>query len=162
MPRWPAKNAVDSQEQTIGQDKSVILPAEGSIIDAVHDLNDVEVVDKPLPKSAIDNIAFMEEKVTVMIHEDTNPNAENPVQVACNGVNQFFFRGQQQDVKRKYVEILARAKRTSISTPEVTDSSGARTNAIRQATALRYPFQVVWDPNPKGAAWLKAVMAEAN
>ena len=96
-----------------------------------------------------------------MVHEDTQPNAENPIQLGCNGVNQFIFRGQPQDIKRKYVAVLAGAKRTAISTPEYTDQTGSRTNGIRQATSLRYPFQVISDPNPRGPAWLKGIMQEA-
>jgi hypothetical protein len=71
------------------------------------------------------------------------------------------MRGQAQEVKRKYLEILARAKRTVISTPETTDNSGSRTNAIRQATTMKYPFQLVYDANPRGPAWLKGIMQEA-
>jgi len=153
---------IDTREFKIGQDKELILPSTGSISKEAEELRQIEIVDKPLEKTMADSLAFMEERVTVMVHEDTNPNAENPVQVSCNGVNQFFMRGQSQEFKRKFVEILARAKRTSISTPETTDSSGARTNAIRQSTSLRYPFQVIFDANPRGSAWLKGVMQEAN
>ena len=154
MPRWPAKDELNAAEQTIGQDKQVVLPADGSIREALDELKSIDVVHT-------DALAFMEEKVTVMIHEDTDVNAENPVQIACNGINQFFFRGQPQEVKRKYVAILAGAKRTRISTPEITDASGARTNAVRQASSLRYPFSVMHDPNPRGGAWLKNALSEA-
>lgn len=155
MPRWP-----DKSEAT--QTVEVALPASGSIRKELDELSAIEVHDKPLGTDYADALAFMEEKVTVMIHESSDVNDENPVQLACNGVNQFFFRGQEQDVKRKYVEILARAKRSRISTPEITDGSGARTNAIRKATSLRYPFSVLYDANPKGPSWLKSVMAEAG
>lgn len=156
MPRWPDK------EQQVGQDKSVVLPAEGSIVQAVENLKDIEVVDKPMQDSYAAELAFMEEKVEAVVNEDTNPNAENPVQVSVNGVNQFFMRGYPQVVKRKFVEVLARAKRTAITTPEVNDGNGARTMQIRQQSSLRYPFQVMNDPNPKGAPWLRALMSEAH
>lgn len=159
MPRWPAKE-MDTNEQTIGQDKSVILPADGSIVQAVEDLREVVVADKPIQDDYAKALAFSEEKITIMLNDDNDPNAENPVQVACNGVNQFFLRGQPQEVKRKYVEILARAKRTRIATPEVTDASGSRTNQIRQSTSLRYPFTVLNDPNPRGPAWLRGLLSE--
>lgn len=161
MPRWPQKDELNTQELPLNQDKEVVLPASGSIQGALDELRTVEVHDKPLQDDYAAALAFSEEKVTVMIHEDTDPNAENPVQVAVNGINQFFLRGQPQDVKRKYVEVLARCKRTRIATPEITDGSGARTNAVRQSSSLRYPFSVMYDPNPKGASWLKAIMTEA-
>lgn len=160
MPRWPEKNSTDTLELDTTLNKEVILPASGSIRKELDELGVIEVHDKPLSSDAAASMAFAEEKVTVMVHEDASPNAENPIQVTCNGVNQFFIRGQAQDVKRKYLEILARCRRTGISTPEVNDGFGARTSAIRKASSLRYPFQVIYDPNPKGPAWLKAIMQE--
>lgn len=157
MPRWP-----DKEQTPVGQDKSVILPASGSIVQAVENLKDIEIVDKPMQDSYAEELAFMEEKLEVVVNEDTNPNAENPVQISVNGVNQFFMRGQPQVVKRKFVEVLARAKRTVVTTPEVNDGNGARTMQIRQQSSLRYPFQVMNDPNPKGAPWLRALMSEAH
>ena len=160
MPRWPEKE-LNTQELPGVADKEVVLPAQGSIIETLDELKTVEVMTAPLDTTYADALKFSEEKVTVMIHEDTDPNAEDPVQLAVNGVNQFIFRGQPQDVKRKYVEVLARSKRTRISTPEITDGSGSRTNAVRKASSLRYPFSVMYDPNPRGAAWLKGIMTEA-
>lgn len=160
MPRWPEKE-LNTQELPLAQDKEVVLPPSGSIAGALDELRTVEVHTQPLSTDYANALAFAEEKVTVMIHDDSDPNAENPVQVAVNGINQFFFRGQPQDVKRKYVEVLARAKRNRISTPEVTDGSGSRTNIVRQSSSLRYPFSVMFDPNPKGAMWLKNIMTEA-
>jgi hypothetical protein len=161
MPRWPDKQ-VDTAQEFSPQEKSVILPASGSIVDVVEDLKDIQVAEKPLTDDYAAALAFMEEKLLVVINEESDPNAENPVQVACNGINQFFLRGQPHEVKRKYVEILARAKRTSISTPEVTDATGARTHMIKQSTSLRYPFQVLQDPNPKGPTWLRSILSEAH
>ena len=161
MPRWPDKE-LNAAEMFEGQEKSAVMPTTGSIASTIDEVRLVEPVHTDgVDKVYADALAFMEEKVTVMIHEDADPNAENPVQVACNGTNQFFLRGQAQDVRRKYVEILARAKRTRISTPEITDGSGARTNGLRSASSLRYPFSVLHDSNPKGPAWLKSVLSEA-
>lgn len=159
MPRWPEKT--DTTEMKVGQDKEVVLPASGSIRAEVSELNTIEVVDKPFDNEQMSALAFMEEPVTIMVHESTDPFADNPVQVACNGVNQFFLRGEAQTVRRKYVEILARSKKTTISTPEIQDHDGARTNKIVQRTALKTPFSVINDPNPKGPAWLKQTLAEA-
>ena len=35
-------------------------------------------------------------------------------------------------------------------------------NTLKSRTALRYPFSVVHDPNPKGAAWLVASRSESS
>ena len=93
MPRWPEKK---DETQTV----EVALPAEGSIRKELDELSAIEVHDKPLQADYAAALAFMEEKVLVMIHESSDVNDENPVQLACNGTNQFFFRGQEQEVKR--------------------------------------------------------------
>lgn len=162
MPRWPDKEQ-NAAEMDAGKDTSVTLPITGSIAKEVEELRTIEVVHtNGVDTGLADALAFAEEKVTVMIHDSSDPNDENPVQLACNGVNQFLFRGQAQDVKRKYVEILANARRTRISTPEVTDATGARTNMVRKTSALRYPFSVIYDANPRGASWLKSLMSQGN
>lgn len=103
-------------------------------------------------------LIFNEELVEVMLHESTDENAENPVFTACNGVTQYFFRGQVQTVKRKYVAILACAKEHGISTPTYTQADGARAMSIKRTSSLKYPFSIISDPNPRGPAWLKDLL----
>jgi hypothetical protein len=106
----------------------------------------------------VQELAFNEEMVEVMVHESTDPNAENPVFTACNGVTQYFFRGQVQTVRRKFLAILAIAKEHAIRTPEYTLADGSRGTKITRTSSLKYPFSVISDPNPRGAAWLKALL----
>lgn len=56
--------------------------------------------------------AFMNEMVTIVVNPAQDPDEPTLVQVGVNGVNQFIPRGHAIAVKRKYVEVLARAKRT--------------------------------------------------
>jgi len=107
-------------------------------------------------------LLFNEELVEVMVHESTDTNAENPVFTACNGVTQYFFRGQAQTVKRKYVAILASAKEHSLTTPEYTAPDGSRATSIRRTSSLKYPFSVISDPNPRGGEWLKGLLRSAT
>ena len=109
-------------------------------------------------KKQFDELKFNEEMVEVMLHESTDENAENPVFTSCNGVPQYFFRGQPQRVRRKYVAILASCKEHSVSTPEYTAGDGSRAMGIRRTSSLKYPFSIISDPNPRGAAWLKALL----
>lgn len=106
----------------------------------------------------IEELRFNEELVEVMVHESTDENAENPVFTACNGVTQYFYRGVPQMVKRKFVAILASAKEHGISTPEYTTPDGSRSMSIRRTSSLKYPFSIISDKNPRGAAWLKALI----
>lgn len=104
--------------------------------------------------------AFMNEIVVIEIATTTNENEPNHVILAVNGVNQPVFRGTPTPVKRKYVEVLARCKETKYTQHQVNPYEPDRIE-MRARTALVYPFQVLEDKNPKGRAWLQAVISEA-
>lgn len=167
MPRgiYERKNTIDAAEQQIGQDVSIEMPVSGSLDEMKRPDQKQESEIVTVARDGLDNgyaaqLAFMEEPVDVMVHETTDPNEQLLVDVYCNGIPQRFIRGQVQTVKRKYVEILARAKQTSIQTRTETTTDDV-INRINKHTALRYPFSIVHDPNPRGAAWLKSVLASA-
>lgn len=103
-------------------------------------------------------LIFNEELVEVMVHESTDDNAENPIFTSCNGVTQYFYRGIPQMVKRKFVAILASVKEHNVTTPEYTAQDGSRATGIRRTSSLKYPFSIISDSNPRGAAWLKALL----
>jgi len=119
----------------------------------------VEPIEKPLHDDYMKELAFMEEPVTIIVHETTDDNEPNPVQVGCNGKFVAFFRGQPTTVKRKFVDCLI-VKKTTVATPEITNGAGERTFTIKSRSALKYPFQIVEDKNPKGVEWLRRRMAE--
>lgn len=165
MPRGIPNKSFEAAEQQIGQDVSIDIPVTGSLDNLSRPDQKLESDIVTVQREGLDNgyaaqLAFMEEPVDIMVHETTDPNEQMLVDVYCNGIPQRFIRGQVQTVKRKYVEILARAKQTSISTKTVTTTDDV-INRIDKHTALRYPFSIVSDPNPKGAAWLKSVLAAA-
>ena len=56
----------------------------------------IEPVDGPVSKSQLGEMSFSEEPIDIVVHESTDPNAENPVMVYCNGVPQFFLRGRRK------------------------------------------------------------------
>lgn len=153
---------IEAAEQQIGQQPALDIPV-GADVKKVKrgqkaESDIVVVAADGLDSGYAAQLAFMEETMEVLVHESTDVNAEPIVHVAVNGINQFFPRGEPVAVKRKYVEILARAKETSIATQTVNTDRDV-INRINKHTALRYPFSVISDPNPKGAAWLKSVLA---
>lgn len=153
---------IDAQELVEPSSVETVLPATGAVKRAKIQadlVQETEVVSAHGLSEKAAQLAFMEEMVDVMVHESADPNAEAIVETWCNGTAQRFIRGQVQTVRRKYVEILARAKNTGITTREIMDHQGDRTTAIAKHTALRYPFSIVRDANPRGAAWLKQAMA---
>lgn len=121
----------------------------------------IDVVDKPMPKDALDLEAFMNEPVTIIVNPATDPDEPRLVQVGVNGVNQFLARGEPITVKRKYVEVLARAKRTNF-TQTLDERLGEGMNHLKAMHLLRFPFSVIEDRNSNGGPWLRGVLAEAR
>lgn len=103
--------------------------------------------------------AFMQEVLTVVVHQDGNDNSVEFPCPSVNGLNQPFIRGKEQKVKRKYVEQLARTRTTKYE-QRVTDPSRPENIQMIERSALTYPFTVTHDPNPKGREWLKAILAQ--
>lgn len=122
----------------------------------IPELPRIEPVEGPYAMQKAEALAFNEEKVKVMIHESTDENAENPVQLCVNGRNQFLFRGQPLVIRRKYLEVLARAKGTRYAQRK--EGTAEQQNMMLPHSALKYPFTVIEDPNPKGAAWLQGIL----
>jgi hypothetical protein len=122
----------------------------------------IDVVDKPLPREAFEMEAFMNEPVTIVVNPPNDADEPMLVQVGVNGVNQFIPRGERIAVKRKYVEVLARAKRTDFAQTLDERMGEQEFNKVRTMHSLRFPFSVLHDPNPNGGAWLTGVLAEAR
>lgn len=104
--------------------------------------------------------AFMNEMVEVVLADTTDENAPPHIMLSCNGVTQPLMRGVPTKIRRKFVEILARCKESKYSQRVANPMEPDRIEMV-QRTANAYPFEVVEDKNPKGRAWLRAVMAEA-
>jgi hypothetical protein len=145
-----------------GLDKSIELTGEMSLQELRDSLNSNISGDMNDPhfKKFTQDSAFMEEQVLVRVHPSTDKSATKIVEVWNNGTPQRFIRGQFVIARRKYVEVLARAKPFSVTTPEVVDHEGNRTTRIDTQAGLMYPFDMN-DPNPMGQVWLQSVLQEA-
>ena len=148
---------IDSRDVGVKQTKPRTLKSKGPADQALEP-SIIEPAALLPNKDKLDALAFMEEPVTVMVHETTNVTDEQIPEVFVNGVVQRFFRGQAQTVKRKFVEKLARTKATRFTQNKVKDREGTETYQNVPHTSLRYPFSVIEDRNPKGASWLKATL----
>lgn len=157
MPRYTSKE-IDSRDLKVGQDQTLVLP-EGNVIRP--DEPEIHVPDGPTIDEYAKALAFMEEPVTVLVHESTQDNDIPLVDVYVNGVAQFFPRGEPVTCKRKYVEGLARAKPTHVTTDVRERNSENPQNIVNRRSSLRYPFSVIEDKNPNGSAWLRKILAEA-
>lgn len=103
--------------------------------------------------------AFMNEVVTIMVHSTTDENQSPHVIVNCNGVNQPIIRGVPTQVRRKYLEILARMKETKYTQRTPNPAAPDQIEMIARS-GFAYPFELIEDKNPRGRAWLSNVMAE--
>lgn len=145
----------DTRELQVGQVPDIKIQG-----DVINTATQFEAIDKALNTDYMDELAFMEEDIEVMVMETSDENAENPVVVGCNGQFKQFFRGHVTTARRKFVDCLI-VKSGRVTTPEVQNPAGERTNVIRQASAHKYPFTVVKDRNPKGVEWLRRRLAES-
>lgn len=110
-------------------------------------------------KEMFDQEAFMNEMVEIEVAETTDDNAPTSFVLNVNNVNQPIVRGIPMNVKRKYVEVLARCKETKYKQPMRDMANPEAGNQLNGSTALTYPFTVLRD-SPRGMAWLRAVKAE--
>ena len=144
------KPAVDATNEYLGATGSM----EFGVVSSLSD----ELIDAPVTLEGLELEAFMNEPVMVTVMSGGKDNEAPFVPVSVNGVLQMFRLDVPIVVKRKYLERLARAKEAGYD-QTVDDRLGEKMNQLRQKHSLRYPFQVNRDDNPRGAAWLRAVLA---
>ena len=143
--------AKNSNGNMVINDTIELLPDAGQSIEAVVSANF---------KREVFEEAFMNEYVTILVAESADDNVNQIPTPSVNGVMQPILRGHNTRVKRKYVEVLARCKETKYSQNRSNPMEPERIDMVSRS-ALAYPFHVVEDKNPVGAAWLSAVMLEA-
>ena len=134
------------------------IPSDAFTLKEVGKPRGIEV-EPELKQDTLERAAFMNEKVTVMVHDSEQEGANQVEVFSVNGVNQPIIREHPQDIKRKYLEVMARCR---VSGYKQTTVDPARPDSIqiREHTVLKYPFSVIHDPNPKGIPWLKNIMAQ--
>lgn len=147
---------VESEEAQIPQGNVRAMKSRGPAREALEP-SIVEPAVGPVSKAKLDMLAFMEESVKVLVHDTTNPLDAPMPEIQVNGVRQFFKRGEEMVVKRKFVARLAELKKTGYTQEKYKDGNGD--DAIKHVphTALMYPFTVTEDTD-KGKAWLRQAL----
>lgn len=156
----PNKPALDTRDEVVGQQTYVDMPQDVAAKDLDLSEKGAEIIQASVIDDYVAELAFMEEPVLVEILESQDPNAEPVVDVYCQGIPCWMVRGQVHQIKRKFLQILAGARQTSIKTDVRVDGDTV-VNRVNKHSALRYPFQVHEDKNPKGREWLRKVLASA-
>jgi hypothetical protein len=155
-----ARRPLEAAEMQIGQDKPRDQKSTGPAKKSLEPAH-VEPVEGPVSSKKLENLKFAEDVLTVMVHETTNPEDHPSPEVWNDGRMVIFPRGVEIQVKRKFVEVLARSKKRTFSQQKIVDVNGIESYRNIPHTALTYPFTIVHDPSPNGRAWLKKILAEA-
>jgi hypothetical protein len=132
--------------------KGIEITDDAPVIETVSESKDF----RELAQSEV----FMNEMVTINVHSTTDENQAPQVIVNVNGTNQPILRGHPMQVRRKYVEVLARMKETKYNQVVRNASAPDQIDMVARH-GLCYPFDLVEDKNPVGRAWLQNVLAEA-
>jgi hypothetical protein len=138
--------------------------------DLVGDLSDrkpeIVVGQKVVDTDYLDELAFNEEPVTIRIEPSTEKNAAAHFPVWVNGKgcevliqNQWIPIGHLPvntvlTVKRKYVEVIMRAKIDTVTTDVVEEPGKDPINKVKRFTSAVHSFSIIKDDNPLSQAWL--------
>jgi len=101
---------------------------------------------------------FMNDIITIVVHQSSEDGSLDFAPVQVNGLNQPMLRGAESKVKRKYVEALART-RTTKYVQQVIDPTRPENIQMRELCTLSYPFAVIHDPaGDVGRRWLEEIV----
>lgn len=126
---------------------------------------DIVLVDKPLNKEWAEAMEFNEEPVTIRLEPSTDKFASNVFEVRVNGKGaEVFQNGKWMEItylpvgvelitKRKYVEVIIRAKIDTITTDHGNANEENPRNLVKRATTPIHSMSIIRDDNPKSAAW---------
>jgi alkanesulfonate monooxygenase SsuD/methylene tetrahydromethanopterin reductase-like flavin-dependent oxidoreductase (luciferase family) len=131
--------------------------------DSVADIRDNEeliIETNPMDMAYIDELAFMEEKITIRLEPSADRYSPKFIDVAVNGRVEWLEVGTPIKVARKYIEVLARAKSDTFITIAPNTNDENPVNMISRNTSQKYPFSVIKDPNPRGYQWLTTVLSQ--
>lgn len=143
---------VDSRGTQIQGERPVAIPELGKNIAIETITADVIKADEFAME------VFMNEIVTVLVHETAVEGELDVISPSVNGVNQPIRRGVETPVRRKYVEALARAKETKYK--QADNHMDPSDRPMIPKTAPSYPFSLIEDKNPRGRDWLKNILAQ--
>lgn len=161
----PHRGETHTSDYKLEQRPDILLPESGAI-DRV-DVISAEATDR----EQLANLAFAEEPVEIMIDP---PNEQfQPVAVDCwvNGrtpevlVNGKWYSkpalpiGVPVTTKRKYVEVLIRARPDNVRTLHESTDVERPENRVSRTTRSSYALSILRDDSPRSAAWRQSLFA---
>jgi hypothetical protein len=129
---------------------------------------DVVLTERTHQQDYLDELAFMEEPVTIRLEPSSDPNAATAFPVWVNGKPAEVFQrgrwfeigylpvGQVMVVKRKVLEIIIRAKIDTIHTKvQEMGNDQPVNNYVQRFTSSVHSFSIIEDTNPRGPGWVQ-------
>lgn len=155
-----ATKEVSTSDMDLGTKSDIILPGLDDVL--VRDPEEIAVVEGTSAEGDYaEQLAFMEELMQIRIEPSREKHAAQLIDVYVQGRAEWIPVGRPWIIKRKYVEVLARAKPIGIETThETAEESLDPQNKVVRTVSLLHPFSVLHDPNPKGFEWLSRIMQE--
>lgn len=117
-------------------------------------------VSSPAFKDWAANMAFANEKVSIIVHKTAVPFADKKIEVSVGGNPMVFERGKRYDgVPRYLVEGLMRAKPVTYGNEEYLDTDGKTKYRQPAERGLRYDFAII-NPTARDQAWQQSIQAQ--
>jgi hypothetical protein len=148
---------VNTEDFNIPQPSPIVLTADGPI---VREPEEIVALDAPLENDYAAALAFMEEKITIIVNPSSEKFAQKLIDVGVNGRAEWIEVGKMTRIARKYVEVLARTRPTDIQTKHDDATAETPNNTVVRFSRVKHPFSVVGDTSPRGQEWLARLMAE--
>jgi hypothetical protein len=134
--------------------------------------SDIVRADEALLKDYADALAFMEDPVTIRLTPSTDKNAATAFPAWCNGKKaEVFLNGRWVETpdgylpvgvelitKRKYLEIILRAKIDAVQTIVGDATVEKPMNHVKRSTYPVHSVSIIKDDNPRGAAWATEII----
>jgi hypothetical protein len=130
---------------------------------------DVVIGERVANAEYLDDLAMMEDPITIRLEPSADKNAAGAFPVWVNGKPAEVFQngrwhelgwlpvGQVMTIKRKVLEVIIRAKTDTVHTQILESDSERPNNVIQRYTSPTTSFSILEDLNPKGAAWATAI-----
>jgi hypothetical protein len=153
-------------------------PPQRAFSESAEQAPDIQIVEKLPPQEYADRLAFAEQPVTGTITPASMQKAPRYVYCAIQGQGAEVWNEKTKGwmrmkfvpvnatltMKRKYWEVLARARTDTAETRQVNMTPDPHTDGYEliTETAAAHPFSVKHDPaGAQGHEWLMRVMSEA-
>ncbi len=114
----------------------------------------------------LDDLAMLEEPVTIRLEPSSDKNAATRFPVWVNGIGaecwirdrwvevKYLPVGVPLTIKRKYLGVIITAKTDAIHTKVQEMDSERPNNVVQRFTSPVHSFSILEDANPRGAAWV--------